>query len=206
VDQYGYVALDGNYYWTPGDNREDVKVLQYADRLKIYQHGSCLAEYPLPPDGVKNALFSPEGQPQPRHMPKHRHHGSQQEEKRLRAMGAEVEAYVDYAIQTPGIQRHRFLRELFALSRQVTEAVFVQALQRALRYRIAHIETLRRIAWFCMSQGEQRLPEADVDESFRQRPAYQEGCLTDDPDLSIYDQTLEEDDENREPESEDEDG
>ena len=45
-----------------------------------------------------------------------------------------------------------------------------------------------------MSQGEQRLPKADVDESFRQRPAYQEGCLTDEPDLSIYDQTVGEDD------------
>jgi hypothetical protein len=32
------------------------------------------------------------------------------------------------------------------------------------------------------------LPEADVDEDFRQRPAYQEGCLTDQPDLSVYDQ------------------
>jgi len=47
--------------------------------------------------------------------------------------------------------------------------------------------TLERIAWFCMSQGEERLPYADIDESFRQRPAYQEGCLTDEPDLSRYD-------------------
>ena len=32
------------------------------------------------------------------------------------------------------------------------------------------------------------LPEADVDEDLQQRPAYQEGCLTDQPDLSVYDQ------------------
>ena len=31
------------------------------------------------------------------------------------------------------------------------------------------------------------LPEAEVDEDFQQRPAYQEGCLTDQPDLSVYD-------------------
>ena len=30
---------------------------------------------------------------------------------RLRALGPAVAAYVDYALQTPGVQRHRFLRE-----------------------------------------------------------------------------------------------
>lgn len=74
--------------------REDVKVLRYADRLKIYQHRICVAEYPLPADGIKNARFSPEGQPAPRHLPKHRKHGSQQEEQRLLALGPEVAAYI----------------------------------------------------------------------------------------------------------------
>jgi hypothetical protein len=45
------------------------------------------------------------------------------------------------------------------------------------------------------------LPEVEVDEDFRQRPAYQEGYLTDEPDLSVYDQ-LNDDKE----EEEDEDG
>lgn len=206
TDQYGYASFQGNYYWIPGSKREDVKLLEYADHLKIYQRRRCVAEYRLPADGVKNARFSPEGQPAPRHMPKHRKNGSEHEEQRLRALGSDVGAYVDYVQQTPGIQRHRFLRELFALSRQVPERVFVEALERALRYRIVHIDTLKRIVWFCMSQGEQRLPDADVDEAFRQRPAYQEGCLTDEPDLSLYDETLDEDEENDQPESEDEDG
>jgi hypothetical protein len=35
------------------------------------------------------------------------------------------------------------------------------------------------------------LPEAEVDEDFQQRPAYQEGCLTEVPDLSVYDQSPE---------------
>jgi hypothetical protein len=206
TDEYGYLSFQANYYWVPGAKREDVKVAQYADHLKIYQHRTCVAQYPLPADGVKNARFSPEGQPTPRHLPKHRKHGSEQEEKRLRAMGPVVAAYVDYVIQTPGIQRHRFVRELFALSQQMTETVFVQALERALRYRVVQLETLERIAWFCMSQGEQRLPYADVDESFRERPAYQEGCLTDEPDLRIYDQTPTQEDETDPQESEDDDG
>ena len=109
-------------------------------------------------------------------------------------MGSEVAAYVDYVIKTPGIQRHRFLRELLALSRKVTEGVFIEAIQRALRYRILEMATVQRIAWFCMSQGEERLFDVDVDEGYHERPAYQEGCLTDEPDLSIYDDMLQSDD------------
>lgn len=190
TDEYGYVAVEGNYYWAPGAKpKEGVKVLRYADHLKIYRGWTRLAEYPLPADGVKNARFSPEGQPPPRCLPKHRHHGSQHEEQRLRALDPAVAAYVDFALQTPGIQRHRFVRELFALSRRVTPAVFAEALTRARRYRVVQMETLQRIAWLSMSQGQEPLPDIEVDESFRQRPAYQEGFLTDEPDLSLYDET-----------------
>ena len=110
TDPYGYVAVEGNYYWVPGSKREDVKVLLYANCLKIYQHQTCLAEYPLPADGVKNAHFSPAGQPAPWHSPKHRKHGTQHDEQRLGVLGPDVAAYLDYALQAPGIQRHRFLR------------------------------------------------------------------------------------------------
>jgi len=188
TDAYGYISVEGNYYWVPGTKREDVKVLRYAERLKIYQHRACVAEYPLPADGVKNAHFHPEGGPPPRHLPKHRKHGWQHEEQRLRALGPEVAAYVDYALATPGLQRPRFLRELLALSRKVTLTVFVQALERALRYRVVRMETLERIAWLCTSQGQLSLPSAEVDESFRERPAYQDGYLTDEPDFSLYDE------------------
>jgi hypothetical protein len=208
TDKYGYVSVEGNYYWVPGSKIEEIKVLRYADHLKIYQHRLCVAEYPLLADGVKNERISPEGQPKPRHMPKNRKHGSQQEEQRLRALGPEVAAYVDYALDIPGIQRHRFLRELWALSRKVTSAAFVEALTRALRYRVVQRETLERVAWLCMSQEPLSLSamDVDVDESFRQRPAYQEGFLTDEPDLSVYDDTPEQNNATNESESEDRDG
>lgn len=200
TDQYGYVALHGNYYWVPGSKRDEVKVFEYADRLKIVLKHRLLAEYPLAADGVKNERFSPEGQPKPRHMPRHRKNGSEQEEKRLRAMGEDVARYVDYAHKTLGTQRHRFLRALLAFSRQVTPSVLIQAVRRALTYRVVDLETVKRIAWFCMNQGDGYLPDVDVDENYRHREAYQEGCLTDEPDLSIYD--LPEDDETDSPESE----
>ena len=55
-----------------------------------------------------------------------------------------------------------------------------------------------------MTQDEYSLPEVDVDEDFQQRPAYQEGRLTDEPDLSGYDTIFEEDRENQSEENEEE--
>jgi hypothetical protein len=194
------VAFGANYYWVPGSRRDDVKVLQYADCLKIFLQHTCLAEYPLPAEGVRLQRYSPPGQPKPRHQPKNRRRDARQEEQRLRGMGTEVAAYLDFALKAPGIQRHRFTRELFAFSRKVTHDVFVKTAQRSLRYRIVDLATIRRIAWLFMGQEEGVLPQVDVDEDFRQRPAYQEGCLTDEPDLSVYDQLFE-----KEEEKEDED-
>jgi transposase len=204
TDQYGYISFDGNYYWVPGTERDDVKVLEYSDRLKIYpvrkypaEHPdkNCPAEYLLPADGVKNQLFSPEGMPKPRRQPNNRRRPTQEEEKRLRAMSQAVDAYLDFALKAEGgIQRHRFVRELFALTSRMTSSLFVQTIERALRYRITSIETLERIALLYMNPGAQTLPCVDVDESFRQRDAYLEGSLTDAPDFSLYDKMLEEDD------------
>ncbi len=208
VDQYGYVALGGNHYWVPGDDRADVKMLEYAGHLKIYRRRELLIEYPLPANGVKRQRYSPPGQPQPKYQPRPRKRDSRYEEQRLRVLGEEVESYLDYALKAPGIQRHRFLRELFAFSRQVTSVVFVKMAQRALRYRIIDLDALRRIAWYCMSQEGLALPEAEVDENLQQRPAYQEGYLTEEPDLSIYDEMFQQTDQDEDlsEESEDQDG
>ena len=121
TDQYGYAAFDGNYYWVPGASREDVHVFEYAAGLKIYPRGQCVAEYALPADGVRN----PEGMPPPARQPKHRKQPAQEEEKRLRAMSATVDGYLNFALHA-GVQPQRFLRELFALSRRMTAALFLE--------------------------------------------------------------------------------
>jgi hypothetical protein len=206
TDEYGYVSFQGNYYWIPGSQREDVKVFEYADHVELYQHRVCVAQYPLPADGVKNARFSPEGQPAPRHQPRRHRQGSELEEKRLRAMGPEVAAYVDYVLATPGImQRHRVLRGLLTLSLQVPPAVFAQTLARAQRYRVVELATVERIAWLYLSQGEY-VSDVEVDEGYCQRPAYLEGEWTDEPDLSRYDQVGDEEDQPEKPERENERG
>ena len=192
TDQYGYTAFDGNYYWVPGTSRGEVKVFEYADRVKICQRGQCVAEYALPADGVRNHVFSPEGMPQPARQPKNRKQTAQEEEKRLRVMSTTVDGYLNFALHA-GVQPQRFLRELFALSRRMTAAVFIETMARGLHYRITDIETLRRMARLAISQQEFQLCGVEVDESFRQREAYQQGHLTDAPDFGLYDQMLDDD-------------
>jgi hypothetical protein len=194
TDQYGYTAFEGNYYWVPGMKRDDVTILQYSDRLKIYHARECLAEYPLPPEAVKRQKFSPEGMPKPPHSPRNGRRPTEVEEKRLRAMGEAVNAYLDFALKPKGIERHRFIREMFALAQQMSPALFIKSVERALRYRIDEVEALPRIAVLLMSQGDSVLPPVDVDENFRQRDAYREGYVTEAPDLSAYDKMLEDND------------
>ena len=109
-------------------------------------------------------------------------------------MDASVNAYLDFALKPKGIERHRFVRELFALMRQMKSALFIKTVERGLRYQITSVETLKRIAVLLMNEGDETLPFVDVDESYRQRDAYLEGYLTSAPDFSAYDKMLEEDD------------
>ena len=187
IDQYGYIAFDGNYYWVPGTQRGDVQVLEYSQGLKIYQARQCVAEYSLPAEPVSNQRFSPAGLPAPRYQPHNCRHGSQEEEKRLRALAPAVAAYLDFALPTPGLQRHQFVRRLFALSQKMTPALLSQSLERAAKYQITCLETIERIAVLCLGQGPGYLPFAEVQEDYQTREAYQEGALTEKPDLSIYD-------------------
>lgn len=188
TDQYGFISFDANFYWVPGTDRNEVIVLEHADRIKIYRLRECLAEYPLPPDGTRNQWFSPDGLPKPPHRPRNRKAPTQEEEKRLRALGPAVGAYLDWIAQIKGLGRHRFLRSLLALSRKMTPELFIKTVERAAKYRIEDIHTVERIAILLLQQPGESLPLVSVDEEFTQREAYQEGSLTETPDLSDYDQ------------------
>jgi transposase len=194
TDQYGYVSFDGNFYWVPGTSRLELTILEYADQLEIYHRREELATYALPPDGVKNKRFSPEGKPSP-YMPNNRKRPTCEEQQRLRALGTSVSAYVDFVRQAKGIQPHAFIRKLDALRRQMSEELFVRAIERALHYRILSIEAIRRIALLYATEGAGLQPWLDVDARLEQRPEFQEGRLTEMPDLSIYDRMLDEDQE-----------
>lgn len=186
IDQYGYVAFDVNYYWTPEPQRGLVTVLEYEDRLALCQGAQILLEYTLAPEGTQNQLFRPAGTPPPRGQPHNRKHSSDPEEQRLRALDPAVGAYLDAVLQEPGVQRHVFLKRLHAFSQQLSRELFVQSLGRAHKYRIKSLDVLERIAQLLLTQGIGEPPAIQVDESFQQRDAYREGSITDPPDPSIY--------------------
>jgi transposase len=185
VDEYGYVAVDGNYYEVPGSGRGKIQVLRYLHHLVLSQDRCTLIEYALPPWGVRNQLFHAPGQ-KPRYRPRNRKLSSQEEEKRLRAIDPAIGAYVDFILGMPGLLRHQFLRRLWAFHQRCSTTLFLRTIERAHRYHITSLETLERIA--LLHLDDTALPDPVVDPDLEKRPAYQEGSLTETPDLSRYDE------------------
>ena len=185
VDEYGYVAVEGNYYEVPGNGRGKIQVLRYLHHLVLCQDRRSLIEYPFPSWGVRNQPFHLPGQKSPRYRPRNRKQSSQEEEKRLRAIDPLIGAYVDFILSSPGLLRHQFLRRLWALRQRWSTTLFLRTVERAHRYQITSLETLERIA--LLHLDETALPDPMVDPELEKRPAYQEGSLTDTPDLSRYD-------------------
>jgi transposase len=194
TDQYGYAAVDGNFYWIPGTDRSDVKVLQYAEHLMIYRKRKLMGRYPIPADGVKNEQVAPEGQQKPPYKPKNRKKPSAKEEKILRTAAKEIDAYLDFAIKNGVKQKHRFIRALYGLYRKIALELFIKTLNRALKYRITNINTIERIATLQLTAGNVQLPMAPIDEHLEKRPSYIEGCVADQVDLSVYDKITGDDD------------
>jgi len=186
TDQYGYASIDGNFYWVPGTSRFDVKVLQFCDHVDIYHKRKKLAEYELPPDGVKNEKFSPEGEPKSRYQPKNRKKPTAGEEKILRSAAPEVDAYLDFVLTMKGKSRHRFVRQLYSLHKKTALPLFVKDIERALKYRVINMDTIENIIRLLMRDSNYELPLPEVNHDFTNRPAYLEGRFTDEVDLSVY--------------------
>lgn len=194
TDQYGYALFDGNFYWIPGIKRFDVKVLQYANCLKIYHQRKLLGEYDLPPQDIKNGKIYPKGQAKPKHQPKYRKKPTAQEEKTLRAVADEVNSYLNFAIKKGGQQKHRFIRQLYSLYKKLATPIFIKTIKRALKYRITDTQTIERIAVLLMAEGNYDLPSAQIEVEFKNRESYLQGRFAGEVDLSVYDKLIEDDD------------
>jgi len=188
TDQYGYAPLDGNFYWIPGTKRHDVKMLEYSDHVKIYHNRKLLGRYLLPADGVKNEVIFPEGGPRPSHKPTRRKKPTAREEKILRSLHKTLDAYLNFAVPKSGKAKHRFIRELFGLYRKVAPTLFIQAVERALKYRITDIATIENIVILKLRDGDFNVAPPEIDRDYLNRDVYIEGCFADEADLSIYDE------------------
>jgi transposase len=191
IDQYGYASFAGNFYWVPGTKRHEVTLLQYADHLRIYHRRTLMAEYDLAIDGVKNEKILPKDGQKPRRQPANRKRPTGGQEKTLREVSVEVSAYLDFIGREKGFNRHRVIRRLHGLYRKMAGDLFVKAVARAFKYRIADIDTIERIAVLLMKEGSYASPMVNIAHDFEERQAFLDGCDGNDVDLSVYDRLLE---------------
>ena len=193
IDQYGFVAFASNFFWLPSGERGDVKVLEYAGEIKIFQGRRLLVSYPLPPDGTRNEIF-PKDRPHIPYQPHRRDKRSGEEEKTLRSVSPSVGAYLDFILKGTGALRHRHLRELHGLYRRLSPTLFERVVERAHRYKVDDVRTLDEIARLLVRDDAEFIPDAPFDEGYEDREQYREGRVSDPPDLSGYEQLLEDDD------------
>lgn len=195
IDQYGFVAFAANYYWLPNGARGDVKVLEYAGAIKIYQGRKQLCDYPLPPHGTRGEIF-PKERLHP-YLPRHRPQPSAAEEDVVRAHSPAASAYLDFILKGTGALRHRLVREVHSLYRRTTPELFGRVVERAMRYRASDVKVLGDIARQLMRDDTEFVSEAIFDDGYEDRDEYNEGRITDLPDLKNYEQLLEDDDHER---------
>ncbi len=194
VDTYGYVAIDGNYYWIPGKVKGKLTVIEFDKHICVYHTHKKLIEHKLAPWNVKNKQITPEGVPAPHQAPRSRKYGFKEEEKRLRDMGQVCRDYLDY-VRSKACKIHqkpKFIRALYRLAKQMSNALFLNTIQRVLEYRIASITSIERIAEQLIRQQMQEIPDIPTSNQYENRKAYQEGRFSTEADLNRYGRLLEE--------------
>jgi transposase len=193
VDQYGYVSFDGNFYWVEGTKRFEVIVLEYTRHIEIYHNKKLLIKYNLAADGIKNQVFKPENRPGIKNQPNSRKKGSTLEEKQLRSLSEDVVSYLNFLDEQKGIKKHHFMRQLYNLSKKIIKPIFSKSLQRALKYKVSDIETIERISILLLESGNHQIPFPIFNEEYQNREAFLDGKLSDEADLTFYDNLLDKD-------------
>ena len=194
VDPYGYVAIDGNYYWVPGKVKGKLTVIEFDKHIRVYHNHKKLIEHELAPWNVKNKQITPEGVAAPHQVPRSRKYGFKDEEKRLRDMGQVCRDYLDY-VRSKACKIHqkpKFIRALYRLTKQMSSDLFLNTMERVFEYRIASIASIERIAEQLIKQQMPEVPDITPSNPYENRKAYQEGRFSTEADLNRYGQLLEE--------------
>ncbi len=189
TDQYGYASFDGNFFWVPGEGRGEVKVLEFADKIRIVQNREMLIEYKRPPWGVKGKPIKPENIPQLR--PRNQKQPTVAEERRLTALGPESAGYLEVIKLMPLsiVKRNQFIRQLHRLSQKLAPEVFIKVLARAQHYGVTDMETLERMAVYLLRDGPYDAVDFELD-SPPSADAHPELDVSEPPDFSKYDERL----------------
>lgn len=188
VDEYGYAALNANFYWVPGKDLGEVKIIEYRDRMEIYRGREKQIEYRLPPMGLKNQWIKPPHIKTESSSFSSRKSRMAMDEAKLRDEVPLMGAFLDEALkQYPGIAgRSNYLKNLASLYRRLSKALFIEAIQRADQYRVTDVKVIERIAIQLLRNSLLDLPLPEVATEFEEREVYQEGRSSPIPDLTPY--------------------
>ena len=191
TDQYGYISYNGHYYWIPGSNRYKLTVLEYSKHIEIYFNRKFLIKYPLPEDEAKNQVFRPENTAPAKNQPKNRKRSVETEEKKLRSISEDVDKYITFLYKQKRIQKHRFIRYLYGLSKKVSDDIFTKTLKRSFKYKITEKQTIENICIYIVKGENYQLPfVVGSDEKLLNNKAYINGQYSDEVDLNVYDKLL----------------
>jgi hypothetical protein len=186
VDQYGYIAFDSNYYWIPLGTEKEVKILQYAEIIKVYSERKLVVEYALPIFGVRSEKFTPKGI-QLGFSPKKVAIPSTKEEEILKNLGEEIGQYLQHLIKgTSTNRKYQVVKRLHSLHCRLTPSLFLKAVTRSLKYNLYDIKRLEEISIQILKSENLEIPDLIVNHDYENRENYQEGETTDDADLACY--------------------
>jgi len=197
TDRKGYVSLRANYYLVPDAKpHEPMRVIEYPDRVKIFRRHDLVVEYPIVSADARGIKRRPPGAPIVPERPQNEKIPSNDEEQKLRATGATAIRYLDWlAANRERVRcRHRFIRELYGLSRRLAPEILRVSLEQAYIYGIAEIDAIERIASMALRSGSPddawpELPSPNYE--YLERESYREGQFSDEADISILARRLE---------------
>jgi len=184
LDQYGYIAFNGNFYWVPKTRIKNLTIIEYADHIAIYDTAHHkLITHPLYDEFTKGQICTPEhirSKKTARYIPNNIKHTSKEEQMRLRQDGDTVCRYLDFIMskesKTP--YRHRFIKSLYAIRKKTTPAIFETAIERALKYRVNDMAQISNIFSQLLRRPLYEKPSQTIEPDYMRREEYLEAKFT----------------------------
>lgn len=190
VDQYGYVAFDGNYYWIPENVKSrSVSIIQFANHIDIYDgiHNKVI-QHKLFDELSHNMVLEPKEKKVKKHhntQPNNFKKNNKQEEKKLRECGDIVNTYIDFikSNESGVAQKYRYINNLYAFMKRTTASLFTNAIQRAYTYKVNEIHQISNIFAEILKQPLHEYPSSQVSLDYKKRDGYINGRFSNENDF-----------------------
>jgi len=194
LDDYGYISFNGNYFWVPPTKYgRDVKLFEYENTIKIYQHHKLLQEYSLPAYGEKNKRIAPPGATT-KMEPKNRKKSFLEEEQKLKIIHPVCCSYLDFihSRECQCRQKPKLIRDLYTLSKKITAELFIETIKRALEYKVFSLRQIENIARNTFNADVAFDAHIPAGSEYQDRTAFKQGQFSTEAGLGSFQDLLEE--------------